>query len=109
MDVVEESVEGVGAVIAMGAVVSALAGLDHHDVLVEGVAILAAELDVDGAGLLWTAAAAIHAGAAVSDAVLLQAGASSVGELHRLHGLLGPVAFLSLLLRVHKISQMHGR
>lgn len=109
MDVVEESVEGVGAVIAMGAVVSALAGLDHHDVLVEGVAILAAELDADGAGLLWTAAAAIHAGAAVSDAVLLQAGASGVGELHRLHGLLGPVAFLSLLLRVHKISQMHGR
>ncbi len=45
------------------AVVGALAGLDHHDVLVEGLAVLAAELDADGAGLLWAAAAAVHAGA----------------------------------------------
>lgn len=97
MDVIEESVEGVGGVVAMGAVVGALAGLDHHDVLVEGLAVLAAELDADGAGLLRAAAAAVHAGAAVPGAVLLQAGASGVGELHRLHGLLGPVAFLSLL------------
>ncbi len=104
MDVIEESVEGVGGFVAMGAVVGALAGLDHHDVLVEGLAVLAAELDADGAGLLWAAAAAVHAGAAVPGAVLLQAGASGVGELHWLHGLLGPVAFLSLLLRVHKIS-----
>ncbi len=106
MNVIEESVEGVGGVVALGAVVGALAGLDHHDVLVEGLSILAAELDADGAGLLWAAAAAIHAGAAVPGPVLLQAGASGVGELHRLHGLLGPVAFLSLLLRVHKISQI---
>lgn len=61
VDVVEESVERVGCIIAIAAVVGALAGLDHHDVLVEGVAILAAEFDTDGAGLLWTAAAAIHA------------------------------------------------
>lgn len=99
MDVVEESVEGVGGIVALGAVVGALAGLDHHDVLVEGLAVLAAELDADGAGRLRAAAAAVHAGAAVPGAVLLQAGASGVRELHRLHGLLGPVAFLPFLLK----------
>lgn len=98
MDVVEESVEGVGGVVAVGAVVGALAGLDHHDVLVEGLAVFAAELHADGAGLLRAAAAAVHAGAAVLGPVLLQAGASGVGELDGLRGLFGAVAFLSFLL-----------
>lgn len=57
----------------MGTVVSALAGLDHHDVLVEGLAILAAELDTDGSGVVRGAAAAIHTGTTVLWPVLLEA------------------------------------
>lgn len=98
MDVVEESVEGEGCLVGMGAVEGALAGLDHHDVLVEGLSILAAELDADGAGLLGAAAAAVNAGATVLGPVLLQARAAGVGELDRLSGLLCPVALLSFLL-----------
>lgn len=83
----------------MGAVVGALAGLDHHDVLVEGLTVLAAELDADGSGDVRAAAAAVHAGAAVLGPVLLQAGAAGVGELHWLAGLLGSAALLSFLHR----------
>lgn len=97
VDVVGEAVEGVGGFVGMGTVVGALAGLDHHDVLVEGLAILAAELDPDGSGVVRAAAAAIHAGSAVLGPVLLQAGAASVGELHWLTGLLGSATLLSFL------------
>lgn len=82
VDIVGEAVEGVGGFVGMGAVVGALAGLDHHDVLVEGLAVLAAELDTDGSGVVRAAAAAVHAGSAVFGPVLLQAGAAGVGELH---------------------------
>ena len=99
VDVVGEAVEGVGGFVGMGTGVGALAGLDHHDVLVEGLAVLAAELDADGSGVVGAAAAAVHAGAAVLGPVLLQAGAAGVGELHRLAGLLGSAALLSLLQR----------
>lgn len=99
VDVVGEAVEGVGGFVGIGAVVRALAGLDHHDVLVEGLTVLAAELDADGSGVVWAAAAAVHAGAAVLGPVLLQAGAAGVGELHGLAGLLGPAALLSFLQR----------
>ncbi len=97
VDVVGEAVEGVGGFVGVGAVVGALAGLDHHDVLVEGLAVLAAELDADGSGVVGAAAAAVHAGSAVLGPVLLQAGAAGVGELHWLAGLLGSAALLSFL------------
>lgn len=97
VDVVGEAVEWVGGLVGMGTVVGALAGLDHHDVLVEGLAVLAAELDPDGSALVGAAAAPVHAGAAVLGPVLLQAGAAGVGELHRLTGLLGSAALLSFL------------
>lgn len=84
VDVVGEAVEGVGGLVGMGTVVGALAGLDHHDVLVEGLTVLAAELDADGSGVVRAAAAAVHTGAAVLGPVLLEAGAAGVGELHRL-------------------------
>lgn len=99
VDVVGEAVEGVGGFVGMWTVVGALAGLDHHDVLVEGLAILAAELDADGSGVVGAAAAAVHAGSAVLGPVLLQAGAAGIGELHRLARLLGSAAFLSFLQR----------
>lgn len=82
MDVVGEAVEGVGGFVGMGTVVGALAGLDHHDVLVEGLAVLAAELDADGSCVVGAAAAAVHAGPTVPGLVLLEAGAAGVGELH---------------------------
>lgn len=97
VDVVGEAVEGVGGFVGMGTVVSALAGLDHHDVLVEGLAILAAELDPDCSGVVGAAAAPVHAGSAVLRPVLLQAGAAGVGELHWLTGLLGSATLLSFL------------
>lgn len=84
----------------MGAVVGALAGLDHHDVLVEGLTILATELDADGPGVVGAAATAVHAGAAVPGTVLLQAGAAGVGVLDWLAGLLGSAALLSFLQRI---------
>lgn len=99
VDVVEESVERVGRLVGMGTVEGALAGLDHHDVLVEGLAVLAAELDPDGAGLLGAAAPAVHAGSAVLGSVLLEAGTAGVGELHCLGGLLCSVALLPFLLK----------
>lgn len=99
VDVVGEAIEGIGGFVDMGAVVGALAGLDHHDVLVEGLAVLAAELDADGSGVMGAAAAAVHAGSAVPGPVLLQAGAAGVGELHWLAGLLGSAALLSFLQR----------
>lgn len=97
MDVIGEAVEGVGGFIGIRTVVSALAGLNHHDVLVEGLAVLTAELDADGSGVVRAAAAPVHAGSAVLGPVLLQAGAAGVGELNRLTGLLGSAAFLSFL------------
>ena len=81
----------------MGTVEGALAGLDHHDVLVEGLAVLAAELDPDGPGVLGAAAAAVDAGATVPGPVLLQAGTAGIGELDSLAGLLGSVTLLSFL------------
>lgn len=98
MDVVEESVEGVGGFVGMGTVEGAFAGLDHHDVLVEGLSVLTAELDPDGAGLLGGTAAAVHTGSTVLGPVLLQAGAAGIGELLSLGRLLGSAALLSLLL-----------
>lgn len=97
VDVVGEAVEGIGGFVGMGTVVGALAGLDHHDVLVEGLAVLTAELDADGSGVVGAAAAAVHAGSAVPGSVLLQAGAAGVGELHRLARSLSSAALLSLL------------
>lgn len=102
MDVVGEVIEGVGGFVDMRAVVGALAGLDHHDVLVEGLTILAAELDADSSGVVRAAAAAVHAGTAVLGTVLLQAGAAGVGELYWLAGLLGSAALLSFLQRKEK-------
>lgn len=97
VDVVGEAVEGVGGFVGMRTVVSALAGLNHHEVLVEGLAILAVELDPDGSGVVGAAAAAVHAGSAVPGSVLLYAGAAGIGELHWLAGLLGSAALLSFL------------
>lgn len=97
VDVVGKAVEGVGGFVDVGAVVGALAGLDHHDVLVEGLTVLAAELDTDGPGVVGAAAAAVHTGTAVPGPVLLQAGAAGVGVLDRLAGLLGSAALLSFL------------
>lgn len=97
MDVVKETVIGVGGLVGVGAVEGAFAGLNQHHVLVEGLAVLAAELDAHCAGLLWAAAAAVHARAAVPGFVLLKAGAACIGELYCLSGLLGPVALLSFL------------
>lgn len=102
VDVVGEAVEREGGLVGIGTVVSALARLDHHDVLVEGLAVLAAELDPDGSGLVGAAAAAVHAGAAVLGPVLLQAGAAGVGELHRLAGLFGSAALFSLLQKMEE-------
>lgn len=99
VDVVGEAVEGVGGFVHVRAVVGALAGLDHHDVLVEGLAVLTAELDAHGPGHVGAAAAAVHAGAAELGPVLLHAGAAGVGELHRLARLLGSAALLSFLSR----------
>lgn len=82
MDIVGEAVEGVGGFVGMWTVIGALAGLNHHDVLVEGLAILAAELDTDGSGVMRAAAASIHAGSAVLGPVFLQTGAASIGKLH---------------------------
>lgn len=97
MDVIEKPVGGQGGRVGGGAVVVALAGLDHHDVLVEGVAVLTAEPDWYCSGLQWTAAAAIQAGPTVLGLVFLHAGAASIGELHSLIGFLGSATCLSLL------------
>lgn len=97
MDVVEESVKGVGGLVGLGAVEGALAGLDQHHILVEGFAVLAAEFNAHCARLLWATAASVHARAAVPGSVLLQAGAACVGEFHCLRRLLGSVALLSFL------------
>lgn len=81
MDVIGKAVEGVGGFVDMGTVVSALAGLDHHRLLVESLAVLAAELDLDGPGVVGAAAAAVHARSTISGPVLLHTGAAGVGEL----------------------------
>lgn len=109
VDVIGEAVEGVGGFVDMRAVVRALAGLDHHDVLVEGLTVLAAELDADGSGDVRAAAAAVHAGAAVLGPVLLQAGAAGVGELDWLAGLLGSAALLSFLRRKQTRWRLRSR
>jgi len=97
VDVIGEAVEGIGGLVGVGTVVGALAGLDHHDVLVEGLAIFAAELDTDGSGVVGAAAASVNTGPAVLRPVLLQARAASIGKLHWLAGLLGSAALLSFL------------
>lgn len=97
VDVIEESVKRVGGLVGVGAVEGALAGLDHHHVLVKGLAILTVKLDTHRAGLLWATAAAVYAGAAVFGSVLLQAGAACVGEFHCLSRLLGSVALFPFL------------
>ena len=102
MDIVGEAVEGVGGFVGVGTVVGALARLDHHEVLAEGFAVGAAELDPDGPRGEGAAAAAVHAAAARPGPVLLQAGAVGVGELDWLAGLLGPAALLSFLFRTEE-------
>lgn len=97
MDVVGEAVGGVRGFVGVWTVVGALAGLDHHDVLVEGLAVVAAELRPDGSGVVGAAAAAVHAGATVPGSVLLHAGAAGVGELRWLAGLFGSAALFSFL------------
>lgn len=97
VDIIGEAVEGKGGFVGIGTVVSALAGLNHHDVLVKGFTVLTAELDSDGSRIVGAAAAAVNAGSAVLGSVLLQAGAASVGELNWLAGLLGSAALLSFL------------
>lgn len=97
MDVIGEVVERVGGFVGLWTVVSALAGLDHHDILVESLAVLTAELHPDCSGVMGAAAAAIHAGSAGPGSVLLQAGATSVVELHWLAGFLSSAALLSFL------------
>lgn len=97
VDVIEESVEWVGGFIGMRTVEVALAGFNHHHILVEGLAIFTAELDPDCSGLLRTAAPPIHAGTTILGPELLQTGATRIGELDQLTGFLGPAALLSLL------------
>ncbi|CAG5863519.1 unnamed protein product, partial [Menidia menidia] len=92
-----DAVKGVGGFVGVGTVVSALAGLNHHDVLVEGLAVLAAELDPDGSGVVGAAAAAVDTGSTVSRSVLLQARTAGIGELDWLAGFLGSAALLSFL------------
>lgn len=96
MDVVDQSVVGIGFV-CMGTVVVAAAGLDHHDALGEGFPVVAAEPDLDSPGLLGCAAPAVHAGATVLGPVLLHAGTSSISKLHWGGGLPRLGTFLSLL------------
>lgn len=97
VDVIGEAVEGIGGFIGIRTVVSALAGLDHHDVLVKGLAVITAELDSDGSRVMGAAAAAVNAGSTVLGSVLFQAGAASIGELNWLAGLLCSAALLSFL------------
>lgn len=97
MDVIEQPVEGERRLVGVRAVVVALAGLDHHDVLGERLPVFAAEAHLDGAGLLRGAAPTVHARAAVLGPVLLHARTSSVSKLDRLGGFLGLAAFLALL------------
>lgn len=81
----------------MGTVVRALAGLNHHDVLVEGLAIFAAELDPDGSGVMGGAASAVHTGSTVLGPVLLQTRATGICEFHWLAGLLCSAALFAFL------------
>lgn len=97
MNVIEQPVEGKGRLIGMRAVVVALAGLDHHDVLGKRLPVFAAEAHLHGAGLLRRAAPAVHTGAAVLGPVLLHTRASSVSKLDWFRGFLGLAALLALL------------
>lgn len=81
----------------MWTVVGALAGLNHHDVLLKGLAIITTELHADGFGVMGAAAATIYARSTVPGSVLLQAGAAGVRELQWLACLLGSAALLSFL------------
>lgn len=97
VDVIGEAVGGVQGFVGVWTVVGALAGLNHHDVLVEGLAVVAMELHPNGSGVMWAAAAAIHARSTVSGSVLLHAGAAGVGELRWLAGLFGSATLFSFL------------
>lgn len=44
----------------MGTIVVASAGLDHHNILREGLSIIATKPDLDSPGLLRSAASAVH-------------------------------------------------
>lgn len=71
VDVIEQPVEGKRCLVGMRAVVVALAGLDHHDVLGKHLPIFAAEPHLHSPGLQGCAASAVHAGAAVFGPVFL--------------------------------------
>lgn len=81
----------------MRAVVVTLAGLNHHDVLGEHLAIFAPEPHLHGPGLQRCAAPAVHAGAAVFGPVFLHTGASCISKSDWFWGFLGLAAFLALL------------
>lgn len=97
VDVIEQPVEGKRGLTGMRAVVVALAGLDHHDVLGEHLPVLTAEAHLHRPGLQGRAAAAVHTGAAVLGPVFLHTRTSGVSKLDRLWGFLGLAAFLALL------------
>lgn len=81
----------------MRAVVVALAGLNHHDVLGEQLPVFTAEAHLHSPGLLGCAAAAVRAGAAVLGPVFLHTGTPSISKLDRFGGFLGLAALLALL------------
>lgn len=89
----------------MRAVEAAPAGLNHHDVLGERLAVLTAEPHLHRPGLLGHAAPAVHARAAVLGPVFLHARTPSVGEPDCFGRLLGLAAFLALFqAAVHRLS-----
>lgn len=73
MNVIEEPVEGKGSLVGMWAVVAALAGLDHHDILGECLPVFAEESHLHRPGLLGHTASAVHTGATVLGPVFLDA------------------------------------
>lgn len=73
VNVIEQPVEGKRGLTGMRAVVVALAGLDHHDVLGEHLPVFTTEAHLHRPGLLGRAAPAIHAGTAVLGPVFLHA------------------------------------
>lgn len=72
MDVIEQSVVREG-VVCVRTVVVASTGLDHHDVLRERFAIIAAEADLHSPGLLRSTTPPIHTRATVFGTILLDA------------------------------------
>lgn len=97
VNVIEQPVEGKHRLVGMRAVVVALAGLDHHDVLGKRLPIFATEAHLHSPGLLGRAAAAVHARAAILGPVFLHTRTSSISKLDWFGGFLGLAAFLALL------------